>query len=765
MSTHSMARIIAHYPRAMFLPDGVAEPDDPAAGIRLPDGRKLRPASEVVDLLELAQLESGSVVLLVGPTAWECAVVAAVVKHVHAVERAPERAAQLRMQLEQHAIRNVSVHARDAALGIPDLPLFGRIVVCASSFGITPVFEAMVAPGGSLCLVTHNPQSNDAFLIRLRRFGDQVVEEVVRPLGDTNDIAQELVRSGLISLAQASEARGDAQRRHVPLEDALQQRAMITEVPLYRAIAAFAHLRFASSAELITKLDPSFGARLPRPFLKFHRFVPINIDEGQAIVATTNAALSTYALQSALQCNRVQPVLVTPTDFLRLWTSLELGRQPTDDIPESFAWEPIRLDSASDDVEQAALRLMDVLVLHAVGARASDLHIERERTRVRVRFRVDGDLIDYPHVVIPGETVQALVNVIKVAAALDISERRLPQGGRIQRRVAGRVYDMRVHIQPCIHGEHVIIRLLPQQPAVADIRSLGLSDESAPMFERMIQSPGGLLLVVGPTGSGKTTTVYAGLLRLSQDATRKVISAEDPIEYVIPGIQQTQVNPRIGFAFQDAMRSFVRQDPDVIFIGEIRDTETAREALRAAETGHLVLSTMHSNDTIDAIQRLLDLDMHPNTIASELLGIMAQRLAKRNCPHCRLEVDPDPELVAEVFPNGLPSGFRTFRGHGCHHCAGIGTWGRLACVEFLRTESHLRKLISRRTVVDVMREQAISHGLLTMRRAALLHVHHGRIPFTELRRVLPLERMSEDAAHDPDWTTIASEASESPAPG
>ncbi len=366
-----------------------------------------------------------------------------------------------------------------------------------------------------------------------------------------------------------------------------------------------------------------------------------------------------------------------------------------------------------------------------------------------MRFRVDGDLHPFTRIRLSPVDLVGLVNVVKVAAQLDIAERRLPQGGRIRRRAGGQVFDLRVQTQPALHGEHLVIRLLPQTTRVLEIEELGFDRQLAGDFRRLLDSPGGLLLVVGPTGSGKSTSLYAGLQHIAKDPSRKVITVEDPIEYALRGVQQTAARPEIGFDFSQAMRAFVREDPDVILVGEIRDRETALEAIRASQTGHLVLSTLHCNDAVDAVQRLIDLDMHPNSVASELLAVIAQRLAKRICPSCRAPCPPDPAIAAELFPRGIPPGFRCFAGAGCHACGGHGTHGRIAVTEYLRSGVDVRRAIARGVPVDDLRQVALHSGLSTMRRRALALVQEGILPLTELPWVLPAERMASEELEAP----------------
>jgi type IV pilus assembly protein PilB len=442
--------------------------------------------------------------------------------------------------------------------------------------------------------------------------------------------------------------------------------------------------------------------------------------------------------------------LVTPADFHRIWSSAKLGRLPDERSEPRVATESTDRDLLVDSaVDARMVAIFEAMLLDAVAERASDIHLEVYDDQVRVRFRIDGELRDVTHYQLTKLELRGLINIVKINAGLDIAERRLPQGGRFRRRAGTSTFDLRVQTQPSLYGEHGIMRLLPQDTHLLTIEELGFPPEIAEQYRRLLASPGGLILVVGPTGSGKSTTLYAGLQVLAKDATRKVITAEDPIEYSMHGIQQTQVKPEIGFAFANAMRAFVREDPDVILVGEIRDKETALEAIRASQTGHLVLSTLHSNDAVDAVQRLFDLDMHANSVASELLSVIAQKLAKRICKVCREPAEPEPEIMAELFPNGdVPEDFQTYRGAGCSVCAGRGTKGRIAVLEYLRADENVRSAVTKRVSVDELRQVALDAGMVTMRDSAIWLVKEGVVPLSELPRVLSAERMAPERSSD-----------------
>ncbi len=523
--------------------------------------------------------------------------------------------------------------------------------------------------------------------------------------------------------------------------------APIDDALVYRHIATTRGLVFSEAQPLIGRLDVNLARGVPRKFLEHYRILPVCREGDGVLVATSDPDASVPELAHVLSARAVELRLVTPLDFRRLRAAADMGNAPLrrPDMPapaRDQAPQDVDLMLRDDRARAESIQLLYAILLEAIAERASDVHIERYGPRVRVRLRVDGDLHDAEQFEILPEQLQALVNVVKINSALDIAERRVPQGGRFSVRAGERRFDLRVQTQPALHGEHVVIRLLSQDTRLLRIEELGFPAGPAKAYRRLLNSPAGLLLVVGPTGSGKSTTLYAGLQELSSDPTRKVITAEDPIEYSIEGVQQTQVRPDLGFGFASAMRSFVREDPDVILVGEIRDAETALEALRASQTGHLVLSTLHCNDAVDAVQRLVDLEQHPNSIASELVAVFAQRLAKRICTGCRAPDErPDPALLAEVFPSGPPEGFKAFAGAGCAACSGRGAKGRVGVVEYLPVASAVRAGISRQLPVDELRALGSGAGLLPMREHALELIDAGTIAFRELRDLLPPDRL------------------------
>lgn len=558
-------------------------------------------------------------------------------------------------------------------------------------------------------------------------------------------LGQELVRAGLATTAQIDAAVAEGRASHRRLGEVLVAQHLLDERDVYRALAGLYDLSFRGSEELLADVDSTLARTVPQRFQELHHVMPVVLRGDTLVVATSDPLNEVPELAAALGARRTEQVVVTPTDLRRLRMAVHLDQAEGDQPAEIAPTQAADLLSSNPEAMQSAQRLLDELLLDAVAERASDIHVETYRGRTRIRIRVDGDLRDLRHYVLSDLQRLGLVNVIKVRAGLDIAEHRLPQGGRFVTRSGTQVFDIRTQTQPCLHGEHVVMRLLPQTTKLVGVNELGFPAPIAQAYRRLLDSPGGLVLVVGPTGSGKSTTLYAGLQVLAADTSRKVITVEDPIEYALDGIQQTQVRPEIGFEFANAMRAFVREDPDVILVGEIRDGETALEALRASQTGHLVLSTLHCNDTVDAVQRLTDLGMHPNSIASELLAVFSQRLARRICEGCRREVEPPADFAAEVFPAGVPATMRFFAGAGCDHCRGTGCYGRTAVIEYLPASPALRLAIAHGVTVDALRVEALRAGLLPLRDHALQLVREGVIPLEELKMMLPPERLRPDA--------------------
>lgn len=557
----------------------------------------------------------------------------------------------------------------------------------------------------------------------------------------TGPFSDYLVSSGTISPQALSAAQAEAARSHARVGEALVNSGELAEDELYRRLAAFHQMRFSAAGDLLRLADHSLHGRIPKRFQEYNHVLPIALIGGEvAIVATTDANPEVAGLDRALGASRLEYHMVTPTDMMRLQIALRNADRVAADAGERSEEQPTQ-DLLRREDEHVLVELLDSILLHALAVRSTDLHIERYRGHVRLRVRVDGELRDIEHLKVSPRQCEGLVNIIKVNARLNIAEHRLPQGGQFSIAVSGLYYDLRVQVQPSLHGENVVIRILPRLPERRRLEDLGLPEQTASIFRRLIQSPTGLILVVGPTGCGKSTTLYAGLSLLAADGTRKVITIEDPVEVPVEQVHQVQVQTDLGFTFDQAMRSFVRLDPDVIMLGEVRDPPSALEAVRASQTGHVVLSTLHCNDAVDAVQRLYDLGVHPNSVASELIAVFAQRLARRICPHCREPHQPAADLLAEVFPFGVPEDMQFFHGKGCKACDGRGNSGRIAVLEYLATNRALRRAFGQQMSQDDLRELALAQGLRPLRIHALELVREGVIGLEEFPDMFSADQM------------------------
>jgi general secretion pathway protein E len=414
------------------------------------------------------------------------------------------------------------------------------------------------------------------------------------------------------------------------------------------------------------------------------------------------------------------------------------GRSQMDKIVDDLAIDEIGeedLEHLKDLASEApVIKMVNLIMQRAIETRASDIHIEPFEQSLKVRLRIDGVLQDIGAP--PVKSTAAVISRIKIMAKLNIAERRLPQDGRIKVQMLGKELDLRVSTIPTMYGESVVIRLLDKENTVLDFASLGFSGSQAEQFINVLTEPHGIILITGPTGSGKSTTLYAALKQLNT-SERKIITVEDPVEYQLEGINQIQAKPQIGLTFASALRSIVRQDPDVIMIGEMRDLETARIAVQSALTGHLVLSTLHTNDAAGGITRLLDMGVEEYLLTSTVNGILAQRLVRKLCPECKEAFVPSTELVEEMKLRRFAQtgDIVLYKPAGCPACGGLGYRGRMAIIEFLPMTDPLRKLIMAHEDAGVIQKLAMAEGMTTMYEDGLLKVIQGSTTLEEVLRV------------------------------
>lgn len=502
-----------------------------------------------------------------------------------------------------------------------------------------------------------------------------------------------------------------------------------SEIALVRQLLKRERLDFTVLMALLADLElplalvvqPEAVAILPARFREQHRLVPLFRSRQELHVGMVNPD-DLYALddlQRLAGCP-VQTHRISPQQYAQWRRDFEASSVPVDD-------------------EQTISQLVDAILQQALRDRASDVHLEPTRTDLLVRFRVDGLLRQIS--VIPESLKGLVLSRIKIMGDLDIGERRVPQDGRramtiVDENGIDQAVDLRLSTLPTLHGEKIVIRLLPQTQERITLGQLGFDAAAMNRYERFIQRAQGLILITGPTGSGKTSTLYASLMQV-QNPTLNVVTIEDPIEYQLQGINQVQVHPKAGLTFASGLRSILRQDPDVIMVGEIRDLETANTVFQAALTGHLVLSTVHTNDSAAAVTRLVDMGIEPFLLASATLGVVAQRLVRLICPECRVPDRPDPALLAQLgLSPDEPGDFA--RGAGCAHCFQTGYRGREAIVEVLAISPGLRDLIHDRAPEPEIRRQALKEGMVSLTDAGIAKAKAGRTTIEELVRVVLL---------------------------
>jgi type IV pilus assembly protein PilB len=560
----------------------------------------------------------------------------------------------------------------------------------------------------------------------------------------SKQLGQILIELGLITPEQLETALEEHQRTPKALGRVLIDLGMIREADLVRALAEQVGLEFVDLTD--TQIDPASTALLPEALARRYRALPIGDRDGKLLVAMSDPA-NVYALDDirTITGRDVQPVVATSADveqaiakFAGLDSHVE---QLAAEAAEGSEGEEVGLEAALEDAP--IVKLVNAIMSQAVAERASDVHIEPGERDVRIRFRVDGVLHE-PMRPQPKNLQGGLISRLKVMADLNIAEKRVPQDGRISMKVGTRQLDLRVATLPTVHGEKVVIRVLDKGNAMLALEQLGFLEESYGRFETAFRKPYGAILVTGPTGSGKSTTMYS-TLNILNEGSKNIITVEDPVEYRLGGVNQIQVNPKAGLTFASALRSILRADPDIVLIGEIRDKETATIAIEAALTGHLVLSSLHTNDAPSAISRLVEMDVETFLVASAIDAVVAQRLARILCGKCKQPYHPDEaELSQAGFPEALWAEIRdVFRApdtrvtrNACTACAGTGYRGRIGLYEVMLRSEEIERLTVERASADAIRAVAIEQGMQTLREDGLAKVRAGITSIEEVARVV-----------------------------
>ena len=571
-------------------------------------------------------------------------------------------------------------------------------------------------------------------------------------------IGEILVRDKFITQKELEIALKESVETQRMLGKILIEKGKVNERDFFNILGLQKGIPLASANDIIPILNEEVAKSLSMVFSLRNLVLPylkeeINKKEDKVYVVTSEPSINPEDIRIALSCKEIDLKLMTYTDIESIFRFLytdneedaeegELKRDNFIDVPIEEDLVPVSIGDV-ETVNKKSKKFSSNLLKEAINKNASDIHIENYEKKAIIRFRLDGTLYDIPYLQVNSKNINGIINVLKVWSNLDIAERRLPQGGRFRKKTKdGNIYDFRIQTQPTLHGENIIIRILNQTSSLLGLDELGFSADVRPKYERIIKNPSGLILIAGPTGSGKTTTLYSTLDILKKDLSKKIVTIEDPIEYSLERIQQSQVKEEIGYNFAMATRSFLREDPDIMLIGEIRDYETAIEAMRSSQTGHLVFSTLHTNNTIESIQRLIDMGLDPSTISSELLVVMSQRLAKRICPDCKKLYKPSKELLGVFYPKGVPSGMIFYKGVGCELCGFRGHKGRIAVVEFWFVDSESKSLILTRANPSAILSNAIKGGMVSMVEDALMKVAAGKICLDELPEVIPYYQIS-----------------------
>src|SRR6266576_3301291 len=556
-------------------------------------------------------------------------------------------------------------------------------------------------------------------------------------------IADALVEDGLLTMAQVEEVMERQKKEGTRFIKLVLEKAYVSEQDMTVSVGRVLNVPPINLARI--NIPNDVADLLPREVAHNHKVVPVSRLDKKLFLAMADP-LNVLALDDVKRITRLEiaPMIASEKSIIDKLSNLDAAKsgsmediildaqkqkaaedEDTDNIETvREVAEEVNLDQlAASSGEAPVIKLANIILVQAIKDRASDVHIEPFENTLRLRYRVDGVLTD---AMPPPKQMQlALASRFKIMSSLDIAERRLPQDGRMRVRVGGRDYDLRVSVMPTVHGEKCVLRVLEKSNLAASIDKLGLDPDTFQQFKAAVDAPHGLILVTGPTGSGKTTTLYSALNELNNPAYN-IVTVEDPVEFQIPGINQVPTKKEIGLTCANALRSILRQDPDIIMIGEIRDTETAEIAIEAALTGHQVLSTMHCNDAPGAIARLDDMGIAPFLISSSVILACAQRLMRRICSHCKEPVTYPAKMYSDLnIDPSIFDGVTLYRGRGCDRCKNSGYAGRLAIIEAMTVTDEIRKLVIARANTREMGKTAIGQGMRTLRMVALDRVREG----------------------------------------
>lgn len=553
----------------------------------------------------------------------------------------------------------------------------------------------------------------------------RALQQLSSKIGEIGELGQMLVTERVITEEQLNKALDRQKITNQGLGEILVELGWVTAQQIAQTFSHYLDIPFINLAQVDIEIE--ILQLLPENIIRRYQIIPVKLEQNTLFVATSDP-LNLIALDEIrlISKYKINPMIATQKEIQgiieRYFNLQQMTKQMLADI---------RLDRVAD--ETSISRLVDTIIQAGINARASDIHLEPQYPEMRVRFRIDGILHDI--ITIPKSIESSMVSRVKVLAEMDITEHRRPQDGHISLKLNEKEYDLRIASTSTIAGEKVVIRILDKQGMLLGLNELGLSAKDQTAFDSLIKRPYGIILVTGPTGSGKTTTLYAALSQLDT-LSKNIITIEDPVEYKLEGINQVQVNPLANITFATGLRSILRQDPDIIMVGEIRDLDTATIAIHAALTGHLVLSTLHTNDAPSAITRLIDIGVEPFLVSSSLIGVIAQRLVRLICPECKQEFVPQPEQLKELGLKDWREKVVFYRGVGCQYCMQTTYRGRTGVFEVMKVSDKIREFILQKQPTTKIKEIATQEGMTLLKDAALEKVIQGLTTIEEIKRVI-----------------------------
>lgn len=571
-------------------------------------------------------------------------------------------------------------------------------------------------------------------------------------MAKTQAIGEICLRLNLITQDQLQQALGKQKQLKTQenLGDVLVNMGLISEKDRVRCVGEQWGVPFVDLIDI--RPDPEAIKMVSQDAARRQKVLPIAINNGKLALAMKNP-LDIFTIDEIRMMTgvEVEPMISVEEDIIRaigqFYRSEASVKQAVSEVmrdidggqidfttSDNIAEEDISIEQLRELSEEApVIRLANLIISRAVADGASDIHIEPGREGVRVRFRIDGIL--HEALAVPKKIQASLISRVKIMAEMDIAEKRAPQDGRIGASIDGRPYDFRVSTLPSVHGEKIVLRVLDKSAISVGLNKLGLLPETLERFESLIMRTYGIILVTGPTGSGKSTTLYSVLSKLNS-GEKNIMTIEDPVEYELAGVTQVHVNNRAGMTFAAGLRTMLRQDPNIVMVGEIRDEETASTAIEAALTGHLVLSTLHTNDAPGAVTRLIDMGIEPFLIASGVIGVVGQRLVRMICPKCKEQYKPPADAVKRLGISADNGTVTFYRGKGCDHCKGSGYKGRIGIYEMLTINDQIRDLILKRESSFALREVAIQNGMKTLKEDAIEKILLGTTSLEESLRVI-----------------------------